>query len=174
MEFPADKDSWNVFPIDEFDKAEARDPGNLGMEVMAQMRKNGRILDHFRVALGGRNILNLETNLSKVFKENSVNTYRLRFQYWAKDIFIRRNTTTSAWRGVHEMLGERDAVLLREDGSSLPRDEALDVIRDLDSKGKAASICWAVAVGDEGEMRLNLVTLPASEDTFNNKPLLKR
>ena len=72
------------------------------------------------------------------------------------------------------MLGERDAVLLREDGSSLPRDEALDVIRDLDSKGKAASIRWAVAVGDEGEMRLNLVTLPASEDTFNNKPLLKR
>ncbi len=176
MEFPADKKSWNVFPIEEFDSAQARDPGGLGLEVMAQIRDNGRLLDHFRVALGGRDILTVETNLSKVFHDNKMSTYRLRFQYWAKDIFIRRNTTTSAWRGVHEMLAERDAILLREDGSSLQRDEAMEVLKsdDENTTEKEASIRWAVAVGDEGDLRLNLVTLPASEDVISNRPLLKR
>ena len=147
MEFPADKNSWSVFPIEDFDTAEARDPGNLGVEVMAQPRNNSRLLDHFRLALGGRDILTVETNLTKVFRDNNMNPYRLRFQYWAKDIFIRRNTTTSAWRGVYEMLAERDAVLLKEDGSTVPRDEAMGIVRSSDSPTeKEASIRWAVAV----------------------------
>ncbi len=175
MEYPAERNDWNVFPIEEFDHAEARDPGNLGLEVMAQLRNNGRLIDHFRVALGGRDILTVETNLSNVFRDNNLSTYRLRFQYWAKDIFIRRNATTSAWRGVYEMLAERDAELVKEDGASLPREDALDIIGRKDAPHqKEASIRWAVAVGDEGELRLNLVTLPASEDNINSKPLLKR
>ncbi len=175
MEFPAEKSNWNVFPIEEFDRAQARDPGNLGMEVMAQIRDNGRLLDHFRVALGGRDVLTVETNLTRVLRDNNVNTYRLRFQYWAKDIFIRRNATTSAWRGVYEMVGEGDAMILKEDGAALPRDDALKILKKKDSPNeREASIRWAVAVGDDGGLELNLVTLPASEDTINNKPLLKR
>ncbi len=72
------------------------------------------------------------------------------------------------------MLAERDAVLVGENGFSLPSNEALEVIGGLDSDDKKeASVRWAVAVGDKGELRLNLVTLPASANTINNRPLLK-
>ena len=53
MEYPGSKTDWNVFPLPEFDHAEVRDPGNIGMELMVQARDNGRLVDHFRVAVGG-------------------------------------------------------------------------------------------------------------------------
>ncbi len=175
MEYPGSKTDWNVFPLPEFNHAEVRDPGNIGVELMVQARNNGRLVDHFRVAVGGREMLTVETNLSRVFRHNNLNNYRLRFQYWPRDISIRRNATTSAWKGVYEMLAERNAVVLREDGTTVPRDDILDAIRAIENpEEKAAAIRWAVTVDDNRTMKLDLVTLPASEDAINSKPLLKR
>jgi hypothetical protein len=52
MEFPSD---WAVTQTDEFDAAAARSHGKAVM--MIQARPNGRLLDHFRVATGGSEIL---------------------------------------------------------------------------------------------------------------------
>jgi hypothetical protein len=43
--------------MEEFASAAPRNPGELGVEVLAQIRPNGRILDHFRVTLGGSKFL---------------------------------------------------------------------------------------------------------------------
>ena len=39
MEFPPT--DWEVFPVEDFELAVPRDPGMLGMEIMAQARGNG-------------------------------------------------------------------------------------------------------------------------------------
>jgi hypothetical protein len=48
MEFPAE---WAVFQADEFDTDAPRSHGKAVMELMIQARPNGRLLDHFRIAL---------------------------------------------------------------------------------------------------------------------------
>jgi hypothetical protein len=50
MEFPPE---WNVFTLEDYEAAAARTQGASGMELMAQMRPNGLLLDHVRVATGG-------------------------------------------------------------------------------------------------------------------------
>jgi hypothetical protein len=51
MEFPSDR---AVFHTDMFGTAAPRSHGETIMELMMQARPNGRLLDHFRVATGGR------------------------------------------------------------------------------------------------------------------------
>ena len=55
MDFPPEE--WIVFPIGEFEIAGLRFPGDWGAELMAQVRSNGRIADHWHVALGGSKVL---------------------------------------------------------------------------------------------------------------------
>ncbi len=59
MDFPP---PWDFFPAEEFELAAPRDPGYLGAELMAQCRDNGRINDHFRIALAGTKLV--ETYIS--------------------------------------------------------------------------------------------------------------
>jgi hypothetical protein len=48
MEFPPE--SYDVFDAEQFETARARLAGDAVMEVMLQMRPNGRCLDHYRIA----------------------------------------------------------------------------------------------------------------------------
>ena len=48
MDFPHD---WVVLAAEEFETAAPRVNGDVTMEVLAQLRPSGRILDNFRVAL---------------------------------------------------------------------------------------------------------------------------
>ncbi len=52
MEFPPE--SNDVFDSEQFETARARLAGDAVMEVMLQMRPNGRCLDHYRIALDNR------------------------------------------------------------------------------------------------------------------------
>jgi hypothetical protein len=65
MEFPPK--AWDVFPAEQFDTASPRDPGKLGMELLVQMRDNGRIQDHFRIALGGTKLLKALLPMRDIF-----------------------------------------------------------------------------------------------------------
>ena len=51
MEFPLE--TYDVFEADQFESARARLAGEAVMEVMLQMRPNGRCLDRYRIALDG-------------------------------------------------------------------------------------------------------------------------
>ncbi len=50
MEFPAD---WVVLPMEEFATSAPNFQGDLTLELLAQLRGTGRILDNFRFALDG-------------------------------------------------------------------------------------------------------------------------
>ncbi len=174
MDFPLKEDEWNIFEADDFKGAKVRDPRLLGMEVLAQARPNGRVQDHFRIVLGGRQPLNLETNFNNLYSGSKYDSYKLWFQYWPRDIAIRRNSTTSNWKGVYDILAERAAAVIDSEGTPVPTDQVLQVMSEEMPKGEAASIRWGVVIGDDRRMRLDLTALPASEATISGRPILKR
>lgn len=175
MDFPLTPQEWCIFDAEDFEQAEVRDPGNLGMELLAQARTTGRIQDHFRVILGGRQQLTAETGLSSIIGGDKFNAYKLRFQYWPRDISIRRNSVTSNWKGVYELLSERNAVVVDKDDTTIPTE---DILKEMDqmakTNGDTASVRWMVAIGHDKRMRLGLVALPASEAVISSKPILMR
>ena len=63
MDFPPE---WVVLPAEDFTTAAPHNSGICGMELLAQIRPNGRILDHFRVSLDGSKILEVNTPLSSL------------------------------------------------------------------------------------------------------------
>jgi hypothetical protein len=60
MDFPHD---WAVLAAEEFETATPRVNGDVTMEVLAQLRPSGRILDNFRVALAGSKALDFDADL---------------------------------------------------------------------------------------------------------------
>jgi hypothetical protein len=98
MEFPPVK--YDVFDAREFENARPRGAGDAVMEVMLQMRPNGRCLDHFRVALTGT-VLETQVKVTNVFRAPILAKYRLTFQVWPRDLRIRRNMTSTEWTDVY-------------------------------------------------------------------------
>ena len=68
-EFPGD---WLVLGMEDFETAAAREPGILGFDLMAQVRNNGRLLDHFRIAIGGSQPVSVAFNTRDVYMGSSV------------------------------------------------------------------------------------------------------
>ena len=93
MEFPRD---WNILPAEDFEIAVPRDPGEIGVELMAQIRTNGRILDHFRLALGGSNMLEAKVHLKNILPTAEPPDWTLKLASWARDIKLWRNMATTA------------------------------------------------------------------------------
>lgn len=175
MEFPPDGEEWAIFPAEDFETAEVRDAGSLGMELMSQVRCNGRIQDHFRIVLGGNEILNVVVPFEKLVLTDRYNHLALAMQTWPKDIIIARNSTTSKWVDVPNLLAQRDATVQTTAGATVPQEEILAMLaEEQDTTKKSASIRWAVTVGADKKMWLELVSLPVSEATISGKPTLKR
>ena len=70
MEFPTE--DWDIFEAAEFETAAARMPSELCIEIMAQVRPNGQIMDHWRVATGGTSILEATVDLATIIPAASV------------------------------------------------------------------------------------------------------
>jgi hypothetical protein len=88
MEFPPE--TYDVFEADQFESARVRLTGDAVMEVMLQMRPNGRYLDHYRIALDGT-VLETQVVATNVFRVPVLAKYRLTYQARPRDLKIRRN-----------------------------------------------------------------------------------
>jgi hypothetical protein len=168
MEFPM---QWRALPLEDFDSAVARTQGAAGMELMVQMRPNGRLLDHVRVATGGNEILEAEVRLSDLIPSPNLNNWKARIQFWARDTAIRRNMTTSVWKDVYAMVHSHEIQVVETDGCPVDIEE---VVRELDglpaAAGHSAVIRHAVVIGEDQRMALELQSLPVSLATVNGKP----
>jgi hypothetical protein len=160
MEFPPE---WNVFLLEDFEAVAA------GMELMAQMRPNGGLLDHVHVATGGAEILEAEIKLNNLFLISSLNSWKAKFQFWARDTAIRRNMTSSAWKDVYSMIHSHK-IRIEEEGGE-PVDMA-EVVGELDCQpaSRSAVIRHDVVIGEDQQMALELQSLPAFLATVNGKP----
>ena len=182
MDFPAE---WVVLGADDFDLATPVDPGRLGMDLMVQVRPNGRIMDHFRVALGGSGLIEASFNTRDVFANQTVPEMEIRWQIWPRDIAIRRNMASSEWIDLVELIDANDALAyIRVDSAAAsgsnqpaetPGNEALlAFLTCLPERGRCgAALRWTVAPGPCGSLELNLECLPASAAVIGGKPTLR-
>ena len=175
MEFPpAD---WPCLNIEDFELAVPRNPGVLGIEIMTQARVNGRIIDHFRVALGGSDILRVRFSTRSVFLITDAPAVQLGYEVWPRDINIRRNMSTSEWLDVSTLLASRDISVITEgpEGVGEPVDnEALLAAMEGQPRAQvSASIRWAVCAGIDGRMELVLQSFPATAAILSGKPAFR-
>jgi hypothetical protein len=115
MEFPP---AWNVVEADQFASAQPRAAGQLGMDLLVQARPNGRMLDHYRVTLGGSRILDVDFSLSALVAAPRARTWRVKMQLWPRDVDIRRNMTSSSWMDLSTLVAARECVVRSAEGES--------------------------------------------------------
>ncbi len=94
MEFPSER---SVFQADEFETAAPRSHGKAVMELMIQARPNGRLLDHFRKATGGSEILEAMLQLTDIISNAELEGVTAQFQFWGRNMTTSR-VTSSSWR----------------------------------------------------------------------------
>ncbi len=173
MEFPPE--DWTVFEADDFGTAAPRSPGELGMDLLAQARPNGRIMDHWRLALGGSEILDVEVDLKTLLPSTTAYpNVKLIYQQFPASIEIRRNMTSGAWMDVLDLL-KANEIIVRGDNNESNN----DVVRTLeelagDKNFTTSSIRWAVCASEAGLMELQLQCLAASAKYLTGKPTFKR
>jgi len=172
MEFPPT--GWEIFGAEDFETAAPRVAGDAVMELMAQIRPNGRVMDHWRVAIGGAKILEADFRLASICKSSVVSPYKLRFQTWPKDIRIRRNMTSTTWTDGLETLARRRrefAVTAKDDPDTDRTEELLAAIeKETEMAKKSFSFRYAVAIGEDKRLNLELQGLPGSVATLTSKP----
>jgi hypothetical protein len=165
MDYPPE---WDFFPMEDFASAGPRNPGDLGVEVLAQVRPNGRILDHFRVTLGGSKILDVNVGLASVLNVPAMRSWRLKFQLWPRDLEIRRNMTSTAWLDVGELVASKDGYLETEAGEAVDPEAAAAQLKE-----SSLAYRFAVVVGEDERLQLQLQMMPASAATLMGKPAFR-
>ena len=171
MEFPPD---WNILPAEDFEIAVPRDPGEIGVELMAQIRTNGRILDHFRLVLGGSKLLEVEIPLKNILPAVESPDWSLKLACWPRDIKLRRNMATSAWVDIKEQLASNDARVVDADGVVVENKLLLDFLDGLvDKQLNSASTRWWVGAGEDGRLHLQLQAIPSPSTSHASKPACK-
>ena len=172
MEFPPA--TWDFFPGPEFETAGPRDPGELGVELMVQARANGKMLDHFRLTLGGTGLISSKFNLSSIMSLPEVPDWNIVVATWPRDIGIRRNMASSPWVDIRDLVNSNDARIKTPEGIAVDNKLFLDYSDSIaDKMVSSASIRWSVCVGDDFRPSLILMALPAPASTFSGKPLFK-
>ena len=173
MEFPPTE--WSIFEAADFEVAQPRNPGDLGIELLAQIRPNGRVVDHWRLTAGGAKILEVNFFLmTLVPKASELPAWRLSFQKWPAEIMFRRNMTTSDWFDLLELLEANDVTVADEAGG--PVDNAV-VVAALnlipDKSANSAALRWAAAINAAGKIELQLQCLPGPTHRLS-RPIFKR
>jgi hypothetical protein len=158
--------SWEVFNADQFNIAAPRNPGELGMEFLAQVRPNGHILDHYRISLGGSKIVDVSGPMAAIFPGVPA-MWKLRYQIWPRDVEIRRNMSTSNWVNINNLLAAKEA-WIEENGAAVQQDAVLEQL-----EGKKAALRFAITIGDNQAMQLVVQSLPASAETLMGKPAFR-
>ncbi len=174
MEFPPT--DWFIFPSVDFDTSPARSPGELGVELMLQVRPNGRVVDHWRLALGGSRTVDVEFQLTSVVPAASeLPSWRLAWQIWPHEIQIRRNMTSSTWVDLLELIEANEMQVSDSSGSPVLQSTVVSALKGLQGKPViSAALRWAVCVSAAEKLELQLQALPASASSLSSKPIFKR
>jgi hypothetical protein len=169
MEFPPE--TYDVFEADQFETASARLAGDAVMEVMLQMRPNGRCLDHYHIGLDWT-VLETQVVAMSVFRAPVLAKYRLTYQAWPRDLKIWRNMTTTAWVDSFLAISANNILVSTDDkGDVVPPEEIKSVFASVKEMSmKSASTRYAVVAGPDGRMWLEHQALPGTAEAVTSKP----
>jgi hypothetical protein len=168
MEYPPT--SWDIFPLEEFGTAVPRASGALNMELLVQVRPNGRMLDHYRISLGGSRIIDAQFALAKLSSVQAVKSWKCRIQVWPRDVDLRRNMASTGWKDLAAMTASKDVVLVEDNDEPVESGRATT---ELQEGGVGASVRYAVVVGEDQRLSLQLQGLPAPANTLMGKPAFR-
>ena len=174
MELPPD--TYFIFPAEHFETAGPRIIGDYTVEILAQARPNGRVMDHWRVVLGGSKALEAEVYLVKLVPAAAtLPKWRLTFQQWPRDLTIRRNMTTSGWVDLLTLLAANEVSVLSDTGANVLNPGVVEALSGLQDKSSNSASCrWAVCVGEDGKLELQLQFLPCLVNLLTGKPIFRR
>ena len=119
------------------------EPPNTGRpnaELFAQVRADGRIVDHTRNVLGGSSPLDTVFKLGALFIDPEFQNWEIRIQRWPRDIVIRRGLLSSQWMNIADVAAERDARIFDAEGAKIPVAEFLRRIKDSE-KARSLAPC---------------------------------
>ena len=171
MEFPP---PWSFFPMEDFELAAPRDLRDIGVEAMAQARANGRILDHFRLVLGGAQLLEATAAVADIFPIAAMPRWTVVFSCWPRDVAIRRNMASSAWQDVRDLVAANDVKLLNDEGANVDNKELLELLDSVADKTlNSSSIRWWIGASEDGRMQLQLQAAPSPATGYISKPAWK-
>ena len=74
------------------------------MELRAQVRPNGQIMDHFRLAVGGTQLLENSFITSELYANQAIPDMTIKWDVWPRDVKIRRNLSTLEWLDLTELI----------------------------------------------------------------------
>jgi hypothetical protein len=171
MEFPP---TWRIFLDEDFEAAQPQIEGATTMELMVQVRHTGRMLNNFRIGLGGEARIKVDVDLGAMVPKDTFRGWRFRTQYWARDIKIRTNMTSSAWVDLEDVIAAKDGTIIDDGGAEIPGREVLRLLDELQEDPKTAAFRWVVAVGEDNMMKLQLQSLPGPAVLIAGKPTLRQ
>jgi hypothetical protein len=172
MDFPTD---WVIDNMEDYTAASPNYQGEVTVELLAQLRNTGRILDGFRFALDGASPLEAVIDVHSIIPADYYKGWKLTQQFWARDVVIRRNMATSAWTSVTDSIASRDCDITDESGAGVSASHFLRIIADLPGDGPTnGSTRWAVVIGEDGFLKLQWQALPLPASILNGKAIFKR
>ena len=174
MELPPD--TYFIFPAEHFETAGPRIIGDYTAEILAQAWPNGRVMDHWRFVLGGNKALEAEVNLAKLVPAAAtLPKWRLTFQQWPRDLAIRRNMTTFGWVDLLTLLAANEVLVLSDTGANVLNPGVVEALSGLQDKSSNSASCrWAVCVGEDVKLELQLHFLPCLVNLLTGKPIFRR
>ena len=153
------------------------------MELRAQVRPNGQIMDHFRLAVGGTQLLENSFVTGELYANQAILDMTLKWDVWPRDVKICRNMSTSEWFDLTELIRSNDTRVVENrdpapGGSAEPVvDHNAQLLAFLDNPPErskcGASVRWAVGIGPGNHLELDLQGLPASAAVLNRKLTLR-
>jgi hypothetical protein len=162
--------SWDCFPLEEFGTAAPREVGALNMELLMQVRPNGRMLDHFRVCLGGSRIIDTQFPMAGLFEAAAMASWKCWLQIWPKDVDLRRNMASTGWKDVGAMIASRDLIVVTEAGETVEPELVTAAIQEC---GAGGSVRFSVVVSEDQRFSLQLQGLPATANMLMGKPAFR-
>jgi hypothetical protein len=171
MEFPT---NWVVFNISDYDTGSPSVSRDFKVELFAQLRNTGRILDGFKFTLDGTKVLEAYVDLHKILPAPELRGMQAFFQCQPCDVKIRRNMLTSAWVSIKDGISSNNVDVLDESGAGVPAGSVLKILDRLPGSGPTnASTRWAVVVGADSFLKLQLQGLLLVASVLNNRSMFK-
>ena len=172
MEFPP---TWVVQEADDFHTASPAVQGEYTVELFAQLRSTGRILDGFRLALDGSKPLEINVDMAKIIPVGPFQGWQYAQQFWPRDIVIRQNLTTSAWVSITDTIAGNHGDIVDSTGAGVSSSNFLRTIQKLPADGPTnASTRWAIVIGTDGYLKLQWQGLPLVASALNSRTTFRR
>jgi hypothetical protein len=172
MEFPSE--DWVFNDLDEFDTAPTNVKGDYTLEIYAQLRPTGRMLDHYRAVLGGSKHLEINANLMDMIPTDRFKGWRYRTQKHPNEVIIRRNMFSSAWVDTPTTLLFNEATVYNAEDEVVANDVFMAMLEELPESGpETVATRYCIVIGADRRPALQFQSLPTSAVVLSGKAAFK-